>query len=389
MREIEEIIMKCSSRFYAYNMELFKDSLAVALVIRCGSMKESENQRGFSHIIEHMNLFFDRYSCDRKIKCLGYTDFFYTYYLFVTYGSDVSECMERINEIVTGKYISDRILKSIKMDVLEEYYRREKECNKEYKCLFKGTEYSAHFAIGNINVIKDCKYSDIAKYYEEYYIPENTDIIIMGNKAVIENYVSNDCMICQARKVTLRPKYCIADLEWAKLGDSGQVRLYFCRHYIERDKMDLMYDSVFLSLLERVSLSLFGKSDVGKIVFSSTEEFVYIETNNMIISSISDVKSFLRKIVLMADIKFISEFYVEYKEEYLNQIKNGYGINLVREMKQCISSLDIYGELIGNRELIDIMIQGLDNIDIMKISRMVNALINNNESFFLYKIIEL
>ena len=389
MRKIKETIMKYSTGFYVYNMELFKDSLAIALVVSCGSMKESVNQRGFSHIIEHMNLFFDRYSCDRKIKCLGYTDFFYTYYLFVTYGLNISECMERIKEIVTGKYISNGILKSIKMDVLEEYYRKDKESNKEYKCLFNGTEYSDHFAIGNIDVIKDCKYSDISKYYKEHYIPENTDIIIMGNKAVIENYISNDCIVRHARKVTLRPKYCIADLDWIKSGNSGQLRLYFYRHYVERDKTDLMYDSVFLSLLERAALNIYGKTDVGKIVFSSTEEFIYIEANNMLMKNISDVKSFLQEIVLMADIEFISEFIVKYKEEFYNQMKNGYGINLVEEMKQCISSLDIYGELIGCRELNDIMLQGLDRIDVMKISRMINALINYNESFFLYKIIEL
>lgn len=381
--------MECSDRLYLYNMELFKDSLAVSLVVRCGSMNEGHNQRGFSHIIEHMNLFFDRYSCDRKVKCSGYTDFFYTYYLFIAYGCDISECMRRIKEIVTGEYISDRILKSIKMDVLEEYYRKDKESNKEYKCLFNGTEYSNHFAIGNIDVIKDCKYVDISKYYKEHYIPENTDIIIMGNKAVIENHVSDDCTVRHARKVTLRPKYCIADFEWVKSGNSGQLRLYFYRHYVERDKIDLMYDSVFLSLLERLALNISGKTDVGKMVFSSTEEFIYIETNNMLIRNISDVKSFLQKIVLMADVEFISEFIVKYKKEYLDQIKNGYGINLVEEMKQCISSLDIYGELIGYRELNDIMLQGLDCIDVMKISRMINALINSNESFFLYKIIEL
>ena len=129
---------------------------------------------------------------------------------------------------------------------------------------------------------------------------------------------------------------CIADLDWIKSGNSGQLRLYFYRHYVERDKTDLMYDSVFLSLLERAALNIYGKTDVGKIVFSSTEEFIYIEANNMLMKNISDVKSFLQEIVLMADIEFISEFIVKYKEEFYNQMKNGYGINLVEEMKQCI-----------------------------------------------------
>lgn len=51
MGKIKETIMKYSTGFYVYNMELFKDSVAIALVVSCGSMKESENQRGFSHII--------------------------------------------------------------------------------------------------------------------------------------------------------------------------------------------------------------------------------------------------------------------------------------------------------------------------------------------------
>ncbi len=57
-------------------------------------------------------------------------------------------------------------------------------------------------------------------------------------------------------------------------------------------------------------------------------------------------------------------------------------------MRQCINSLIFDGEIIGSRELINIMQQGFEDLEISKIADMVSKLINNDESFFLYKIIE-
>ena len=76
-----------------------------------------------SHLLEHMNISFDKYFYNGKIKCLGYTDYFYTYYLFCTDKSYLPECMERVNEIISGIYITDEIMKKIKPDVIEEYYK--------------------------------------------------------------------------------------------------------------------------------------------------------------------------------------------------------------------------------------------------------------------------
>ena len=84
MKEIEEFIIENDSRVYIYNLEMLENQISIALVIKCGSMMEKEDQRGFSHLLEHMNISFDKYSYNGKIKCLGYTDFFYTYYLFCT-----------------------------------------------------------------------------------------------------------------------------------------------------------------------------------------------------------------------------------------------------------------------------------------------------------------
>lgn len=46
MKEIEEFIIKNDSRFYIYNLEMLKNQVSIALVIKCGSMREKEDQRG-------------------------------------------------------------------------------------------------------------------------------------------------------------------------------------------------------------------------------------------------------------------------------------------------------------------------------------------------------
>ena len=277
MKEIEEFIIKNDSRFYIYNLEMLKNQVSIALVIKCGSMREKEDQRGFSHLLEHMNISFDKYFYNGKIKCLGYTDYFYTYYLFCTDKSYLPECMERVNEIISGIYITDEIMKKIKPDVIEEYYKIiMDESNNEYRYLLEGTEYSKHLAIGDINVIKECQYSELVKFYKKYYISGNIDIIFMGNREFVEEYVPQNCKQSRPRELICRQKYCIRDFEWKKLGNKKIVKIYYLKRCSNKDKRELLYDGIFLSLIKKVIYDVYGEEniEVGKIVLSNLEEFI-------------------------------------------------------------------------------------------------------------------
>ena len=391
MKEIEEFIIKNDSRFYIYNLEMLKNQVSIALVIKCGSMREKEDQRGFSHLLEHMNISFDKYFYNGKIKCLGYTDYFYTYYLFCTDKSYLPECMERVNEIISGIYITDEIMKKIKPDVIEEYYKIiMDESNNEYRYLLEGTEYSKHLAIGDINVIKECQYSELVKFYKKYYISGNIDIIFMGNREFVEEYVPQNCKQSRPRELICRQKYCIRDFEWKKLGNKKIVKIYYLKRCSNKDKRELLHDGIFLSLIKKVIYDVYGEEniEVGKIVLSNLEEFIYIDAKKMLLRNFSEVKKFLENIVFIVDENYIISFISEYKMSYFNMLSGGYGINTVHEMRQCINSLIFDGEIIGSRELINIIQQGFEDLEISKIADMVSKLINNDESFFLYKIIE-
>lgn len=391
MKEMEEYVTKNDSRFYIYNLEMLENQISIALVIKCGSMMEKKDQRGFSHLLEHMNISFDKYFYNGKIKCLGYTDFFYTYYLFCTDKSYISKCMERVNEIISGIYITDEIMKKIKPDVIEEYYKKIKDkSNNEYGYLLEGTEYSKHLAIGDINVIKKCQYSELVKFYNKYYISGNIDIIFMGNRAFVENYIPQNCKQSKPRGLICRQKYCIRDFEWKKFGNKKRVKIYYLKRCNNKDKRELLYDGIFMSLIRKVTYDIYGEEnvEVGKIFLSNLEEFICIDAKELLLKNLLEVKKVLEKIVSIADENYILNFLSEYKTEYFSQLSGGYGINMVYEMRQCINSLIFDGEIIGSRELFNIVEQGFEDLEISKITDMMSKLINNDENFFLYKIIE-
>lgn len=374
--------------FHAYDLEILDSQIGVSLVVRCGSMQERECQKGFSHLLEHMNISFDKYCYNRNIKCLGYTDFFYTYYIFITDRKYIVECIQRINEIINGTYITKDVLEKIKPDVIEEYYKEAEKVNNEYKYLLEGTKYAEQFAIGNIDIITGCQYNELLKYYQKYYISINIEIILMGKKTIIKKHIPINSKKHSIDKIICK-QYCISNFQWIKLGKKGMVKIFFLKKH-HKEKEELVYDSIFLSLIKHIIFNIYeGKNaEVSKNVLSDIEEFICIDTDKTYLNSITEVKEFVKNIVSKASEDYISEFILIYKEEFFNNYKRGYGINLIQEMKQCIHSLIFNGEIIGSRELNDIIIQELRNIDINKIVEMISKMANNDADFFLYKIIE-
>ena len=85
---------------YIYNLPNTNDTIGMALVVHCGSMNEKKEQRGFSHLLEHMLISFDKFDYNQEINCSGYTDFYYTYFSFLTTQKHVKECIKYVKQIM-------------------------------------------------------------------------------------------------------------------------------------------------------------------------------------------------------------------------------------------------------------------------------------------------
>ena len=152
----------------------------------------------------------------------------------------------------------------------------------------------------------------------------------MGNREFVEEYVPQNCKQSRPRELICRQKYCIRDFEWKKLGNKKIVKIYYLKRCSNKDKRELLYDGIFLSLIKK---DVYGEEniEVGKIVLSNLEEFIYIDAKKMLLRNFSEVKKFLENIVFIVDENYIISFISEYKMSYFNMLSGGYGINTVHE----------------------------------------------------------
>lgn len=373
---------------YIYNLPGINDTIGISLVVRCGSMKEKKEQRGFSHLLEHMLISFDKFNHNKEINCSGYTDFYYTYFFFLTTHKHMKECIKYVKQIMDGKFITEDILENIREDVIKEYHAFfSKKCDSEFQWLLRRTKYIDHLAIGNFDIIKNCKIDQLKEYFYHNYISENFELIVMDNT----NEQGNNILPCDniLRDHDVVHRYCTDDFEWIHYGKGRILKIYYIR--VSEGEEDLLYDYLFCAIIENFIADYCSDECVkmNKILLSKVEEFFCISLSKRNIRNITNLKILINRMAESIDETYLRNFLKEYKEMYVRYLNNGYGINIVNEMKTCIKHLVFKGELIGTRELNNLILNKIDNVDIDRILKMVKKMKNNEKSFYLYKILEI
>lgn len=376
--------MKC----YVYNSKNMNDAIGISLVVHCGSMNEKNTQRGFSHLLEHMLISFDKYNCNQEINCSGYTDFYYTCFSFLSTKRHMKECLEYINQIINGRFLTQDILGNIREDVLKEYdtfFRKENDI--EYQWLLRRTKYIDQLAIGNLEIIKNCTIEQLREYFLKNYISENFELIIMGN--ISEKEIN---MFPYDNHLTIHnisQRYCTDRFEWINYGTGKFLKIYFIK--VLEEPEDFIYEYLFCAIIENFLDDYYNDecAEVYKILLSRAEEFLCIKISKNNISNIRNLKIFINEMVEKIDKNYVSNFLKEYKEMYVNYLSNGYGINILNEMKVCINYLVFKSRFIGTQEINNLILNEIDNVDIDKILKMIIQMKINEKTFYLYKILEI
>ena len=203
--------------YYVKNNQLPKNKAYIELVIKAGSLHENDNQRGLSHLLEHMSFngskSFPKNKIDEYLRSLGLsigadfnasTSYEKTIYKFQIPTSDekyLDTGIHILSEIGSELTLEDEAFDRERKIVEEEWRRglgkldRINELQKPY--LFKNSKYLERDPIGTMDIIRNFKYETAKEYYRQWYRPELMGVFIVGDvdqkkaEQIIKKYFSS------------------------------------------------------------------------------------------------------------------------------------------------------------------------------------------------------
>jgi len=187
--------------YYVQSMMDISMMPKVALIVRAGSMMEEYHELGLSHFLEHMLVDKLKYPIHNNHIVSGhaYTNFHETVYFFYncTRKEDdtyfIFECMNAINEILSGTELNPDSMERVRRDVQNEHLISGVGKESALKELFTDNHPNIHLSIGDISLINAFSYDDVLNYHRKWYTPNNAAIIIESNLEVnkIESFIYN------------------------------------------------------------------------------------------------------------------------------------------------------------------------------------------------------
>lgn len=185
------IILKRDCKFFNLNFG-----------IKIGSAYEFDNERGFSHFIEHMlfrsNLKFSNYEVNKILEFLGGD-----YDAFTDYGSTIFTIRGLCCDLEKSIELISSMVRYPKFDDKEMYIERDIIISEIESCIADYEEYSfiklneesfenSHLKYdiaGTKETIKNIVSEDLRRFYEKYYVSNNSFMVVISSYD--ESYVIN------------------------------------------------------------------------------------------------------------------------------------------------------------------------------------------------------
>lgn len=165
-------------------MDLNDDELVLSLFIKCGTFNEEVPGSQIAHLLEHINLSFNRFNLDKeKCKIHGETNFNYTMYTFGGKKQQIDYFFDKIEDILCGKYINQKYLNKAVQDIIDEYYNiflKKSYCtNKVNRAVLDYYNLTEYLPNNRIDLITSLTVTDIFHFKEKWYTDRNTEIFIL------------------------------------------------------------------------------------------------------------------------------------------------------------------------------------------------------------------
>lgn len=188
-----------------------KNRAELRLVIKAGSILETEEQRGLAHFMEHMNFngtknfpknelvnFLEKSGIKFGADLNAYTSFDETVYMLPVPTDTLAKFEKYLS--VLADWSGNATLDPSEIDkergvILEEARLRkgagQRVNEKLYPVLFRGSRYAERLPIGLESVIQNAPYAEFKKFKEEWYRPNLQAIVAVGDfdPAVVEGMI--------------------------------------------------------------------------------------------------------------------------------------------------------------------------------------------------------
>ena len=172
----------------------FFNSTYIRLYVKIGSRYEQKNEKGFSHLVEHIISkkayeFFkskDNWTDDPVLECFNCkTMDSYTCYSFEIHKSDLYKGIKLIGEILSNNNLSAINLKNEKEIIINEIYEERDDFYYRTRNIFRKNYYKnnnlKNSILGNISDIKKANKKSIQNFIKKYYQPYNMVLVVSGN----------------------------------------------------------------------------------------------------------------------------------------------------------------------------------------------------------------
>ena len=175
--------------------------VSMRLLVKRGSVYETESEKGLAHFIEHMAFngtthfpsgdmveYFQRLGMAFGADTNAHTGFTETVYkIDMPEVSDklINDGLMLLRDYCDGIIFAPDAIEKERGVIIAEKNSRDtqdyRKAVKEIEHTFKGSIFANRMPIGEENVIKTAKQADFKKFYAENYRPENTVLVIVGD----------------------------------------------------------------------------------------------------------------------------------------------------------------------------------------------------------------
>ncbi len=188
--------------YYIKHNEFPKEKASLQLIVKVGSLHETEEERGVAHFLEHMMFRGSEHFADFEIiqylESIGaqfgadtnaFTTFEETCY-HLNIPLEKEGALEKgvliLSDYAGRASLKGELIEKERTVIMDEYNAAERSSqgrisHQMYDKFFKDSSYADRFPIGNEEVILHCSPEVIKKFYEKWYHPSRMALIAVGD----------------------------------------------------------------------------------------------------------------------------------------------------------------------------------------------------------------
>ncbi len=275
------------------------------LAVNAGSMQEDDNQQGLAHFCEHMafngtthfthNQVVDflegagmRFGADLN----AYTSFDETVYMLQLPTDSIKLIQQgfQVLEDWAHSLLFDPVEIDKERGVVTEEWRLGQGANERmrrqyFPVLFENSRYALRLPIGKMDIIKNCPYDTLRKFYKDYYQPRNMAVVIVGdiNPAEMEAYIKQKfSSIPNAPGTPMMHKYAVPDNDKLLVAKATDKEAQYTSVQISFRQTQLDRDSTLADMRRHILYELFTgmlNDRLGELAKKPDASWVFARTD--------------------------------------------------------------------------------------------------------------